>query len=74
MYQQELQQRLIKSTVEIVDFYRGIVLDTVEQELGSSANWSFIRARLLKALGDRGLSGRLRESIEIEFKKNQSNN
>lgn len=52
-----------RSLLEVVDFYRGLVLDMVEQELAGSKSWPYLRARLLKALGDRGLVGRLSEVI-----------
>ncbi|MGZ3781533.1 MAG: hypothetical protein ACXVCY_12850 [Pseudobdellovibrionaceae bacterium] len=69
MQSENLKTRLEKGTLEMVDLYRGIILDTVEQEVGTSSNWQFIRTRLLKALGDRGLAGRLCELIAIELEK-----
>lgn len=53
--------------LEAVDFYRGFVLDAVEQELGGEGNWTFVRGRLLKALGDRGLAGRIRQILSSEL-------
>jgi hypothetical protein len=53
--------------LEVVDFYRGLILDAVEQEIGRSDNWTFVRARLLKALGDHGLVGRIRQILTTEF-------
>ena len=38
-----------------VNFYRGQVLDLVEQELADSPQWPFVRNKLLKIFGDRGL-------------------
>jgi hypothetical protein len=58
-----LERRLL----DVIDQYRSMILDPVEQELGHTANWSFLRSRLLKALGDRGLAGRIREVIVSEF-------
>jgi hypothetical protein len=55
----ELQRQLL----EVVGFYRGILLDSVEQALGEDANWKHVRSRLLKCLGDSGLEGRIREII-----------
>ncbi len=49
---------------ETVNFYRGLILDLIEQELSESKNWSYVRSRLLKALGDKGLEGRLRSILE----------
>ena len=51
----EIQTRIL----EIMDFYRGVILDAVEQEIGESSQWPFLRSRLLKALGDRGLVGKV---------------
>ena len=49
---------------ETINFYRGLILDLIEQELSESKNWSYVRSRLLKALGDKGLEGRLRSILE----------
>ncbi len=57
----------LERALQIVDYYRSIVMDIVEQELGSASNWQFLRGRLLNALGDKGLSGRLRELLATEF-------
>ncbi|WP_413289303.1 hypothetical protein [Bdellovibrio sp. HCB337] len=58
---------LEKQIKEIIDLYRSMILDAVEQELGDSPNWKFLRGRLLKALGDRGLEGRIIEAIRTNF-------
>lgn len=50
-----LEQRIL----EVVDQYRSMILDPCEQELGGSKNWKYLRSRLLKCLGDRGLAGRI---------------
>ena len=63
-HKHRLEQRL----VELIDYYRGIVMDTIESEMGSSPNWKFMRSRLLKALGDRGLSGKVQEILAAEIK------
>ena len=47
-----------------LDFYRGIILDLAEQEWGHASNWNSIRSRLLKAFGDRGLEGQIRNSFD----------
>ncbi len=62
------RERIETQILEVIDFYRGIVLDSVEQEVGSSDNWTFVRSRLLKALGDRGLVGRVRQILATEFR------
>ncbi len=48
----------------ILDFYRGLVLDAVEPEITEIWRWRPLRSRLLKALGDRGLEGKLLELVD----------
>jgi hypothetical protein len=49
---------------EIFSFYRGMILDTCEQEIGEGKNWPFVRSRLLKVLSpDRGLESKVFEII-----------
>jgi hypothetical protein len=64
-----LKQRLEQRLLEAIDQYRSIILDPVQQELGDTPNWKFLRSRLLKALGDRGLAGRIRETLSDEFEE-----
>lgn len=59
--------RLDRRLSEVIDFYRGLILDAVEQELGAEPNWPFLRGRLLKSMGDRGLAGKVREIISSEL-------
>lgn len=50
---------------ETFGFYRGLILDLLEQELGDDKNWSFIRSRILKILSpDRGLEHKILEILE----------
>ena len=56
---------------EAIDFYRGIVLDICEQAFESDPSWKYLRSRILKAFGDRGLEGRL---TAILTKTNKQNN
>lgn len=56
-----------KNIKETISFYRAIILDLVEQECGEQKNWKFIRGRLLKALGESGLEGRLISIIKNDF-------
>jgi hypothetical protein len=37
------------------------VMDDCELELGDSPRWKFLRSRLLKIFGERGLQGRILE-------------
>lgn len=56
--------KLEKDILEAINFYRGLVLDSVEYELGSDdQRWRYIRSRLLKCLGDRGLHGKVLEKF-----------
>ncbi len=41
--------------VEAIGRYRSLILDVCEQEMGESPRWKFLRSRLLKYLGGRGL-------------------
>jgi len=63
------REKLEKQLLEVVDQYRSMILDPIEHELGQTPNWRYLRSRLLKALGDRGLVGRIREILESEFNK-----
>lgn len=49
---------------ETINFCRGLILDLIEQEISEQKNWPYVRSRLLKALGDKGLEGRLRSILE----------
>ncbi len=61
------KQRLERHLIETVDYYRGLCLDLAEQQFGGTDEWPFVRARLLKLWGDRGLTGRLIEVIRREL-------
>lgn len=52
--------------LDALDYYRGIVLDSVEQECGELPVWFRLRSRLLKAFGDRGLVNRIKEIMAHE--------
>lgn len=53
MNQQNTKQ--LDLLLEMIGFYRGLVLDSCEQELGDSPRWEFLRSRLLKLFGQRGM-------------------
>ena len=61
------KDRLERQLTDAIDQYRSMVLDPVEQELGSSPCWPHLRKRLLKVFGDRGLSARIQEILKYEF-------
>lgn len=67
MSQYNCKKRIEERIMDVVDQYRSMIIDPIEQEMGHSPNWKYIRSRLLKALGDRGLSGRIREVLNSEF-------
>jgi hypothetical protein len=68
MYENINKEKLEKRILDVVDQYRSLVIDPIEQEVGDSPNWKYIRSRLLKALGDRGLAGRISEILNDEFR------
>jgi hypothetical protein len=41
--------------LEMIAFYRGLVLDACEADMGNSPNWKFLRSRLLKLFGEKGM-------------------
>lgn len=50
--------------IRVVDFYRGMILDAVEAEVGELSNWKYLRGRLLKLLGHSGLEGKIQEILD----------
>ena len=64
---ESLRERLERRLLDVIDQYRSMILDPIEQEVGSHPNWKYLRGRLLKALGDRGMSGRITEILNAEF-------
>ena len=52
-----------KRILEGLDFYRGLIIDAVEQEASNLASWPYLRSRLLKCLGEKGLEGFLKTII-----------
>lgn len=67
-----LKKRIEQRVKDVIDQYRSMILDPVEQELGESPNWKFLRSRLLKAMGDRGLAGRIFEILDNEFSSSKA--
>lgn len=67
MHKEINKLKLERRLLDVVDQYRSKIIDPIEQELGSASNWPYLRSRLLKALGDRGLAGRIREVLNCEF-------
>lgn len=67
---QIVSEKILEQLLESVNFYRGVVLDSVEQELGDTPNWKFMRTRILRAFGDRGLEGRICRILEGTHNEN----
>ncbi|TVQ79815.1 MAG: hypothetical protein EA369_04010 [Bradymonadales bacterium] len=59
-------EHLQKYLLDAVSTCRANILDTFEVELSESPNWRFVRLRLLKAFGDRGLEGRVKQVFNQE--------
>lgn len=68
----EKQIQLCNELVSAVDVCRDKVMDTCEQELGNSPRWPFIRNRLLKYFGNRGLEGQVKAKLFKGSKKEVS--
>jgi hypothetical protein len=66
--------QLLLRFLETFDFYRGLILETFEQEVGDQPNWPLIRSRVLKCMGDRGLEGKLRELLGLPTKNIRQSN
>jgi hypothetical protein len=49
---------------EIMRTYTGLVMEVLEQNFGHDKNWQGARSRVLRLLGDNGLSKRVRELFE----------
>ncbi|MBL7672062.1 MAG: hypothetical protein JNM39_16360 [Bdellovibrionaceae bacterium] len=54
-----------QQVLEAISFYRGLILDAVENELSETQAWPSTRSRLLRLLGDRGLEGKVREILGV---------
>lgn len=59
-------QKLEDNLRATIGLYRGLVLDACEAELANQQQWSYLRSRLLKLLGDRGLEGKIFSILKDE--------
>jgi hypothetical protein len=60
-----LQENSEEQLREVFSFYRGLILDLLEQEMGNSPNWPFLRSRVLKILSqDRGLEAKVMQVMK----------
>lgn len=62
------REAVSRQILTAIDFYRSLILDSCEAELSESKSWRFIRARILKAFGDKGLSGRVTSILDQDSK------
>jgi hypothetical protein len=62
----ERHVELANRAKELIDFYRGLVMDAVEADC-EPKQWKQLRSRILKVLGDRGLEGKMIEMIDEYF-------
>lgn len=60
-------QKLEDNLRATIGLYRGLVLDACEAELANQQQWSYLRSRLLKLLGDRGLEGKIFSILKDEI-------
>lgn len=49
---------------ELLDYYQGLMLETLEYDLSEHPKWAHFRSRVLRIFGHRGLEPRLRELIK----------
>ena len=67
MSKDQIQRELLFQIYCAIRESQSSILDPIEQELGGEKNWIFIRNRLLNALGERGLSGKISKIVELNF-------
>lgn len=61
------EESKVKSQVlESISYFGGLTLDVFEAQMGHTKEWPFIRSRLLKIFGDRGLKGRVSEIFDSQ--------
>ena len=60
-------EKIEREVRQTIDFFRGLAMDAVEQEVGDGPNWQFLRSRLLKVFGHRGIEGRILEILKSEL-------
>lgn len=59
----EISQNKIIEIERIIEWYRSVILEAVEEEYGTTDGWPGIRRKLLRALGDRGLDGKMKHLL-----------
>jgi len=60
--------------MEIFNLYRGMILDGMELEIEDANQWKKVRSRLLKLLGDRGLEGRIINTLKNGWDHHDNDN
>jgi hypothetical protein len=56
-------EQIQKNILNEVRICMARVMDDCELEMGESPRWKFLRSRLLKMFGDRGLEGKINQII-----------
>lgn len=54
---------IAEQAIRALGFYRRLIIDSLEQDLIDSPNWKYVRGRVLRALGENGLEGQLRNIL-----------
>lgn len=49
---------------ETLDFYRGMLLDSLDLLVGEKPEWPKVRSCVLKVFGDRGIESKMNELIK----------
>ena len=58
--------------IALCDFYRGLILDTVEESMRGMNEWTRTRITLLRLLGDKGLDGKLRDILGMPKREREN--
>lgn len=66
------REAVSRQILTAIDFYRSLVLDGCEAELSETKAWPFVRSRILKAFGDKGLTGQVLSILGAEALENKS--
>jgi hypothetical protein len=60
----QIHRNKFEQVNEIMRTYQGLILDVLEESFGTSPRWQGARSRVLRLLGDNGLSKRVRDIVE----------
>jgi hypothetical protein len=62
-FMSEITHVQIKEIENIIGWYRSSLLEAIEELFGSTPEWPQARSKILRALGDKGIQGKVRESL-----------